>query len=47
MIDDCYNASFESVKNALSYINKKDGRKILILGDILELGKSLSKYIEK
>ena len=46
IIDDCYNASFESVKNALSYINKKDGRKILILGDILELGKK-SKQIHR
>ena len=46
IIDDCYNASFESVKNALSYINKKDGRKILILGDILELGKR-SKQIHR
>ena len=27
MIDDCYNASFESVKNALSYINKKRWKK--------------------
>ena len=46
IIDDCYNASFESVKNALSYINKKGGRKILILGDILELGKK-SKEIHR
>ena len=46
IIDDCYNASFESVKNALNYINKKDGRKILILGDILELGKK-SKEIHR
>ena len=46
IIDDCYNASFESVKNALNYINKKGGRKILILGDILELGKK-SKEIHK
>lgn len=46
IIDDCYNASFESVKNALNYINKKEGRKILILGDILELGKK-SKEIHR
>ena len=46
IIDDCYNASFESVKNALNYINKKGGRKILILGDILELGKK-SKEIHR
>lgn len=46
IIDDCYNASFESVKNALNYVSKKDGRKILILGDILELGKK-SKEIHR
>lgn len=46
LIDDAYNASYESVKAALKYISKFSGRKIIVLGDILELGKS-SKSIHK
>lgn len=46
LIDDSYNASYESVKAALKYISKFTGRKIAVLGDILELGKS-SKSIHK
>lgn len=38
LIDDCYNASFDSVKAALEYIKIFKKRKIVILGDILELG---------
>ena len=46
IINDCYNASLESVKAGLDYIKSVDKNKILILGDILELGK-YSKNIHK
>ena len=46
LIDDCYNASFDSVRVALEYIKNFSKRKIAILGDILELGKK-SKNIHK
>lgn len=40
MISDCYNANPESMKAALVAFNqmKKDGHKIAVLGDMLELG---------
>lgn len=39
IINDTYNASFDSVKNAIELINKSDyERKIFLFGDILELG---------
>lgn len=37
VIDDTYNASLDSVKNALSVLSKMKGRKVFIFGDILEL----------
>ena len=37
MIDDSYNASYESVIGGLNSLDK-DSRKIIILGDMLELG---------
>lgn len=46
IIDDSYNANYESIKTALSYLSKYNGRKITILADILELGKN-SKSIHK
>ncbi len=46
IIDDSYNASYESVKAALEYIKNFKGKKIVVLGDILELGKE-SKRIHK
>ena len=46
LIDDSYNASYESVKTALSYLSKYNERKIVILADILELGNK-SKDIHK
>ncbi len=46
LIDDTYNASFDSMKAALTFLKEFDGRKIAILGDILELGKE-SKAIHK
>ena len=39
MIDDTYNASPASMKNALDVWSRFKGRKIAILGDMLELGK--------
>ncbi|MBP3920499.1 MAG: UDP-N-acetylmuramoyl-tripeptide--D-alanyl-D-alanine ligase [Bacilli bacterium] len=46
LIDDCYNASQESVMASVDMLNNYKGKKILILGDILELGK-YSKKIHK
>ncbi len=37
IIDDTYNASLDSVKNALEMLAKVPGRKVFIFGDILEL----------
>lgn len=39
IIDDSYNASYDSVKNSLDLIGKSSKRKIVVLGDILELDK--------
>ena len=39
IINDCYNSSFESLKGALDTIKNEKLNKILILGDINELGK--------
>ena len=36
---DCYNANPDSVKYAISELSKKPGKKLVILGDMLELGK--------
>lgn len=44
VIDDSYNASFESVKCGVEFIKKIDKEKIVILGDMLELGKYSKKY---
>ena len=38
IIDDSYNANPDGVKFALDYLNRFSGRKILVLGDMLELG---------
>ena len=46
IINDCYNASFESVKAGLNYMKKINQNKIFIIGDLLELGK-FSKRIHK
>ncbi len=47
IISDCYNASLESFYNALEIIKEDKRRKILILGDILELGKHSKKIHKK
>ena len=53
VISDCYNAAPESVRAALSVLAARKGRKIAVLGDMLELGenspalhRALSKEIE-
>lgn len=54
IIDDTYNANYESMINGIDYINETEyENKILILGDILELGieakeihKSIGRYIK-
>lgn len=39
LINDCYNANFDSMKAAIEYLGKTNAnRKIAILGDMLELG---------
>lgn len=47
LIDDSYNASYDSVKVALEYMKNFDGKKIAVLGDILELGKESKKVHKK
>ena len=39
IINDTYNASYDSMISALSVLNSFEGRKVAILGDIFELGK--------
>ena len=38
IIKDCYNAGPESMAAALNVLSRRDGRKIAVLGDMLELG---------
>ncbi len=40
IISDCYNAGPESMAAALTVLGKRSGRKIAVLGDMLELGAS-------
>lgn len=47
IIDDSYNASYESIKCGVDYLKKINGMKIIILGDMLELGKYSKKYHKK
>ena len=46
IINDCYNSSYESIVGGINYLKRLKGKKLLILGDILELGK-YSKNIHK
>ena len=47
VINDCYNASYDSMKAAIEHISAQTGnRKIAILGDMLELG-SFSKELHE
>ena len=54
IINDCYNSSFESLTAILEILKNEKQEKLLILGDIKELGKfskeihqSIKPYIEK
>ena len=48
IINDTYNASYDSMKAGLEYLNSVSGnRKIAILGDMLELGEYEKKMHEK
>ena len=47
LINDCYNSSYESLKMDINLLKQYSGHKILILGDILELGKSSKKIHRK
>lgn len=50
IIDDTYNASFDSVKNSLELLSKVNGRRVFIFADILELeeyGEVIHKDIGK
>ena len=44
IIDDSYNSSYESLLNSLKIIKKSCKHKIIVLGDMLELGKYSKKY---
>lgn len=46
LINDCYNSSLESIIAGINYLKKIKEKKILVIGDILELGK-YSKRIHK
>ena len=46
IIDDTYNASYDSMKYAIEYLGKLNKRKIALLADMLELGE-YSKYLHK
>lgn len=48
IINDSYNASYESTKAALEYLGKKEStRKIAVLGDMFELGEFSEEYHKK
>lgn len=47
IINDCYNASYESLDNILSVLKNIKDEKILILGDIYELGKYNKRVLKK
>ena len=48
VINDCYNANYDSMKAAIEYLGKtKADRKIAVLGDMLELGEFSTELHEK
>ena len=46
IINDCYNSSYESIIGGINYLKRIKDKKLLIIGDILELGEH-SKRIHK
>ena len=46
LIDDTYNANPDSVKRAIDLLTSSSKRKILVLGDMLELGSSRKRMHE-
>lgn len=48
VVNDCYNANYDSMKAALNYLGKlPNSRKIAVLGDMLELGQYSQELHEK
>ena len=48
IINDCYNANYDSMKTAIEYLKATEGkRKIAVLGDMLELGDFSKELHEK
>ena len=48
IINDCYNANYDSMKSSIEYLKNTEGkRKIAVLGDMLELGKFSQELHEK
>lgn len=47
LINDCYNSSLESIKGGINYLKKINEKKVLVIGDILELGKHSKKIHKK
>lgn len=47
LINDCYNASLESMIGGINYLKNIKENKVLIIGDILELGKHSKKIHKK
>ena len=44
LIEDCYNASPTSMKASIDVLKGKPGRKVAVLGDMLELGENAAAY---
>ena len=47
LINDSYNSNIDGVTNAISLLNQKKGKKVLVLDDILELGSQATETHKK